>query len=244
MKNITPMGFLKNIYVSAIRLVRPLAKKSGLLSALEARSHLRWAHWLRSLAAIHDIDDMISLDVPWWTYDAINEIEAFLTTHPNARVLEFGSGASTVWLGHRAGSVKSIEHDSDWYNLVKQRVRLFSNVEIVLRKPEVAMPDGKYTSAKGGFKGLSFRNYVCEAKNGSNPYDLIIIDGRARNDCFEIAKLHLVDGGLILFDNTLRKRYRDAILASDGNACHFPGRVPSLPYRDETSLISFPQKGV
>ena len=242
MKNITATGFLKNIYVTSIHLLRPLAEKSGLLSTLEARAHRRWAHWLRSLAAIHDIDDMILLDVPWWTYDAINEIEAFLLTRPNARVLEFGSGASTVWLSRRAGFVKSIEHDQDWYNLVSQRVQPFSNVEIVLKKPEVAKPDGKYTSAKGGFEGLSFRNYVCEVKNCTELYDLIIIDGRARIDCLDVAKLYLVDEGVILFDNTFRKRYRDAIMASGGNVRRFSGRVPSLPYRDETSLISFPQQ--
>lgn len=242
MKNITLGSIFKNTYVFSIRLMRPVARRLGLLSALETRSDKRWAHWLRSLAAIHDIDDMIYLDVPWWTYNAIDEIEAFLLARPNARVLEYGSGASTVWLARRAHFVKSIEHDPDWYHLVRQRVQPFSNVEIVLREPEVAKPSGAYTSEKGEFSGWSFKNYVCEIERDSKPYDLIIIDGRARNDCLDAAKLHLVNGGLILFDNTSRRRYRKSILASGGNVRRFPGRVPSLPYRDETSLIKFPQQ--
>lgn len=239
MKSITANSFFKNTYVSAIRSLRPMADRIGLLSALEARSHHRWAHWFLSLAAIHDIDEMIALDVPWWTYKAIDEIERFLLTRPNARVLEYGSGASTIWLARRAGFVKSIEHDPDWYNLVKQRIQPLSNVEIVLREPEVVKPGVKYTSAKEGFEGLSFRNYVCEVKNDSYPYDLIIIDGRARNDCLDVAKLHLADKGIILFDNSSRRRYRKAILASGGTVLHFSGRVPSLPYCDKTSVICF-----
>lgn len=240
MKSVKPKNMLKSSYVFAIRLLTPMAKKIGIFSVLEARLDRRWAHWLRSLAAIHDIDDMINLDTPWWTYDAIDKVDAFLAARPNARVLEYGSGASTVWLGRRSGSVKSIEHDPTWFSLVQERTRAFSNIEIILKEPKLAPSKEGYTSTKDGFEGLCFREYACEVESASNFYDLIIIDGRARNDCLKVAKSHLSKGGLILFDNTLRRQYRDAIATSGGMVRRFPGRVPSLPYRDETTLISFP----
>ncbi len=45
------------------------------------------------------------------------------------------------------------------------------------------------------------------------PFDLIVVDGRARNDAFRRSLDHLADGGVIVFDNLKRKRYWDVISA-------------------------------
>jgi len=86
--------------------------------------------------AIDGIDALIRLDVPWWTYDAIDKVEAFLSDRPGARVFEWGCGASTVWLVKRADSVVSIDHDAPWVEFVAPRLAERGNtgVELVSRR--------------------------------------------------------------------------------------------------------------
>ena len=64
----------KLLYVVGMRGVSILAKSIGLLTMLDRRREKRVYHWLRSLFAIHDLDAMVDLDVPWWTYGAIDAV--------------------------------------------------------------------------------------------------------------------------------------------------------------------------
>lgn len=102
----------KQLYVRGVRVARAVAARTGLLRILEvAARRSRTAHWLRTLFAIYDLEDLVGLDVPWWTYEAIDAVADHLRGNPQARVLEWGSGASTVWLAARAPHVVAIEHE-------------------------------------------------------------------------------------------------------------------------------------
>ena len=68
-------------------------------------------------------------------------------------------------------------------------------------------------------------------------YDLIIIDGRARVACLERAVRFLAEGGLIVFDNSGRKRYQAALRRQELRIERCRGRTPALPYPSETTLI-------
>jgi hypothetical protein len=48
----------------------------------------------------------------------------------------------------------------------------------------------------------------------------------------------LADGGIIVFDNTLRTRYRRAIERSAVKERRFMGLTPTLPYPDQTSILT------
>lgn len=198
----------------------------------------RLKHWLYSLPAIHDIDALVALDVPWWTYDAIDKVEAFLAGRPKARVFEWGSGASSIWLAKRAGQVTSVEHDAEWFPIVQNRLKAHTNHVLLLvtadAKPSA---DPRYGSDKEGYAGQSFEAYCRAIDEGEALYDLIIVDGRARPACYHHALQRLRPGGMIVFDNTNRARYRRAIDASGAPAHHYRGLAPSLPYPDCTSLI-------
>jgi hypothetical protein len=67
----------------------------------------------------------ISLDyrpeLPWISYSAIQALNNFLS--PNSRVLEFGSGMSTIWYAKHAGIVYSVEDYRPWYDKVSQIVK-------------------------------------------------------------------------------------------------------------------------
>lgn len=49
-------------------------------------------------------------------------------------ILEFGSGASSSWWAERSKSVTSIEHDKEWFEIVKKRKS--DNLEILFAETE------------------------------------------------------------------------------------------------------------
>src|SRR3954469_21096963 len=93
-------------------LAEPL-RRLGLLTRLQSAPKNTFAFWLGSQFAIHDAAALARMDVPWWTFPAIDAVERWITArNGNVRVFEYGSGASTVWLARRAAHVVSIEHDA------------------------------------------------------------------------------------------------------------------------------------
>ena len=228
---------LKRAYVSGVRALRPVVAKLGLLASLERRApDSRLALWLRSLFAIYDIEDMAALDLPWWTLAAVKETDEFLKRNGSARVFEYGSGASTIWLARRAESVISIEHDLSWHEVVSDRLVPFSNAKVRLIEAD-REPVAGYGSEKRGWEGRSFQRYASAIDKETGQFDLIVIYGRARAVCLAHAVKRLAPGGMILFDNSARERYRVAIKASGLLARRFRGAAACLPYPDETTLL-------
>lgn len=206
----------------------------------------RWAArsragtWARSLLSIHDAAELVDLDVPWWTFDSSARVDAFLTGRRRARVFEWGSGASTVWLARRAESVVAVEHDPDWARIVKTLVGQNPAVELVTMPPTQArgLP-GEARSAKPGHENLDFHDYVNVIEKVGGEFDVIVIDGRAREVCLQAALPHLVEDGLLVFDNVERRRYRRAIAAMspDLEVSWTAGLTPGLPYPTRTALL-------
>ena len=228
----------KRGYVKVMRVARAIVQPSGeSVRPVPARRH-RYRHWLQSLLAIHDIDALIRLDVPWWTYTAIAQVEDFLAARPGARVFEYGSGASTVWLAKRAGSVISVDHDAGWIDFARPRLAELGNATVELVEADsMPDPDPRFHSGKPGYRGASFRAYVNSIDRWPGAFDLIVIDGRARAACLEKALGRLAEGGLIVFDNSHRTRYRKAIAGCGLTAAVTRGLVPSLPLPDQTTLL-------
>lgn len=207
---------------SYVEVVQGLAG-SGLFSALERRGRdaapYGWRRWAASLLAIYDSERMVGLDLPWWNVAATREVEFYLKARPGARVFEYGSGASTAWLAKRAAQVISVEHDGAWLNKFGHVLRPLGNVEL-LHRPMDADP----------------RNYI-DAITGHGTFDLIVVDGRRRADCLAAAQACLNPGGIILFDDSGRKRYRAAIENCGFAERHHYGRSYCVPYPDHTSIL-------
>ncbi|GEP36699.1 hypothetical protein NPS01_03620 [Nocardioides psychrotolerans] len=225
-------------YVALLRGLRLLLRVTGLLGLLD-RAARRWptALWVRSWFAVYDLDDLVALDLPWWTFEAVEAVEAFLRGRPGATVFEWGSGASTVWLGRRSGTVHSVEHDADWATRMTPVLPPGAHLRLA---PAVRV-DGRATfgSAKPGFDHLDFTDYVAAIDDVPGLLDLIIIDGRAREHCLERAVHRLSPGGLIVLDNVERARYREALARRDDVDVRWTrGRTPTLPYPTRTALVS------
>lgn len=228
----------KGAYVAGARQVgRALARLRLLDPHPPAREH-RLRHWAHSLTRVYDSLAIAELDVPWWTYRAIDAVEAWLAARERGvRVFEYGSGASTLWLARRAAEVHSVEHDRQFGDRIRPAIEGAGNVDFRIVEP-VACAAPAVPSAKEGYSGLDFSEYVAAIHEVGGDFDLIVIDGRAREACLEAAVHHLAADGLIVFDNSRRSRYRRAIDASGLSERRLRGLTPTLPYPDQTSLLS------
>ena len=115
--------------------------------------------------------------IPWITYPAIEFLKQLDLS--DRTVFEYGCGGSTVFWSRIAKHVDSVEHDADFYHIVKPM--LPPNCTLTLR--------------------VSPEEYV-NAPAEQGPYDIIVIDGHSRVRCSEIAPQYLSKGGVIILDNS------------------------------------------
>lgn len=231
---------MKNSYVSLVRRIKPWASRAGVLSFLERRES-RAAAWARSLFSIYDSHDLIALDLPWWTFSSIDFVDHILSERPGtARVLEYGSGASTVWLAKRSKSVISIEHDAAFAEQMLGTFREYDAIQLNIVPARHADATTKSRSKRKGHTHLSFDLYVNSVEKSHDDFDLIVIDGRARVSCLEKAIPRLASNGAILFDNSDRQEYRQAIENCGLIERKFAGLAPALPIFSQTSILTRP----
>lgn len=230
----------KSAYVTAMRAAGRLFDRTGAGPAVAPNREQRLSHWAHSLTKVHDSAALVEMDVPWWTYGAINTVERWLLARQRPiRVFEYGSGASTVWLARRVDEVHSVEHHKEYAAFIDPVLAEYPNIEFHLVEAERS-DTPNVTSQKEGYAGLDFSHYVDTVNVVGGTFDLIVIDGRAREACLDAALAHLSTKGLIVFDNSARRRYRPAIEASALTETRFRGLVPTLPYPDQTSLLQRP----
>jgi hypothetical protein len=154
---------------------------------------------------------------PWLTFGAIHFLESRLDRR--ARVFEYGSGGSTIFLASRARQVFSVEHDRNWSNEITQTVESLGlkNATVLLVEPsldscaspnEPGDPDA-YVSSDSRFAGKTFRAYAAAIdEHADGEFQVILLDGRARPSCFKHALQKLAPGGIIMLDNAERVHYR------------------------------------
>ncbi|GAB2685692.1 class I SAM-dependent methyltransferase [Thalassiella azotivora] len=232
------VGVAKRVYVAGAHGLGRAARGVGLLSGPVPRRGSA-AHHVRSLVAIYDLDRLAELDVPWWTYPATEAVERHLASlGGTARVLEYGSGASTLWLAARSGHVHSVEHDDDWARrvsaLLDRDPALAARVHLEVVRPE---PSGAPRVGSVVAPGLDFAEYVAAVERATGPWDLVVVDGRARAECLLAAAGHLAEGGVLLLDDAQRSRYDDAVRRSGLQVTRHRGLAPTLPLPRQTALL-------
>jgi len=100
-----------------------------------------------------------------------------------ARVFEFGSGMSTVWFARRCRELHSVEHDPGWYRRVRSMTAAYPDADVRLceRKEDYV---GRIDAFPAGH------------------FDVILIDGVWRGECFARCVSRVKAGGLLVVDNT------------------------------------------
>lgn len=227
----------KQVYVAGVKVAGGALTKLGVLGDTPPSRDERLKHWAFSLTRVHDSLAIAELDVPWWTYRAIDVVDAWLAARPHPiRVFEYGSGASTLWLAKRADEVHTVEHHRGFAEHVAPHLKEAGAQLQIVEPTEPAVL--KTPSAKEGHAGLDFTDYVGAIDNVDGQFDLIVIDGRAREACLTAALPRLAPDGIIVFDNSRRARYHAAILAAGVHERALRGLTPTLPYPDQTSILT------
>ena len=154
---------------------------------------------------------------PWLTYGATR----YLAKHVADRdVFEFGAGMSTLWFAKRCRSVTSVEHNANWHHMISRRLAAHTNVDIQLIEDTA--------------------RYVASIEQTGQNYDLIVVDGIARENCIRAALTRLRPGGFLIVDNTDRDRRPDALISELFNSrsiARFRGWVPGNLTPAETTII-------
>jgi hypothetical protein len=158
---------------------------------------------------------------PWLTFPAIRFLESL--EGKDLRVLEFGSGASSVWLTQRFAQVRSIEHDPQWAARVRAQ-----GADVVLADPGGSLwhgpPDSEYLQA--GRVGA--------------PFDVVFVDGMARLTCVEHIDEFVRPDGLVVVDDTdveQMSQVRQQLAAAGFAAIDFWGMRPGLGLESATTVF-------
>ncbi len=117
--------------------------------------------------------------IPWFTYSAIDYLDQL--DYSGKTMLEWGSGNSSLFFGQRVKKLFSIEHNEEWFNLVKSH-----NIQ----NQELFLADK-----------LRYADYP---KKFNQRFDVILIDGIERQSCGSTALDILTDNALIILDNSDR----------------------------------------
>ena len=144
--------------------------------------------WDRSMNERRAVD-AAGNPIPWLSYTAIDFLSERLQKH--FVVFEYGSGGSTLWLAQRVKKLISIEHDQQWYEELREQVP--GNVTYI------------YQKLRRGYA------YCQRVRRYKTLYHVIFIDGRDRVRCAINSYRNLLPDGVIVWDNTDRRRYREGI---------------------------------
>jgi hypothetical protein len=180
---------------------------------------------------------------PWMSPPEIEMIERYL--RPHFRVLEWGSGGSTVRFSQRCAEFHSVEHDAAWAEMVRTTAGPTALVHFVPTDcPCKVIHAGEYHA---GYES-AFQSYIRFPRSLGMAFDAAIVDGRARLFCAREAVKNLLspDGLLFIHDFWIRPRYHpiledcdvvDAVKSGQGLVV-LQRRAGSLPInreaRDET----------
>lgn len=108
------------------------------------------------------------------------------------RVLEWGSGESTLQIASLVKSIVSIEHDAMWFK--KTLDTLPSNAKLILKQPNGPWNWGQEQPYE------LFKDYIEQPLKESSEeglFDIVLIDGTSRENCASICKFVTHEDSLV-----------------------------------------------
>lgn len=209
-------------------MIKQLLRKTAFTSKLLdiyffSKFYLKPKGWTQSRHSKMPIDQNGN-PIPWFTYSLLYFLEPKLKNEH--KVLEYGSGNSTLWFASKTKEVVSIEHELSYYNLLKPKFDLISNIQYTYSELD--------------------KDYHLEGGKFSDYFDILIIDGRHRVRCLEHSLVALKKTGVIIFDDTIREEYARGydILENLGfKAIDFRGVKP-IGYKESQTTLFYRKENV
>lgn len=215
------MGVISKIVGLVTNPRQEIPRTIAALSIAGNSGYLNRSGWLRSAVTRRSID-ATGAPVPWYTYAAIDFIDSRL--RPQMRVFEYGTGHSTLWFAQRVAAVLGCEHDSAWLQIVAPQ--LPPNAKVLHRPAE------------------SIADYVQTLPQSGQQFDVVIVDGLARNECLQIVSAGLSEGGVVILDNADQSQYASGIsslLQQGFRRIDFTGLGPINVFGWTTTVFYRPQ---
>lgn len=200
-------------------LPRTLAEAGFSLQALAA---MRERGWQRSVSGLN-LTDGHGRPYPWWPYPLVDFMAQMSLSR--MKVLEFGAGSSTPWLGRRVKYLLSVEDNVNWF----ERLEAPRYGDLVLRHC-----DGDWYETDLPCEYVSAGDHLA-------PWDLIIVDGKARRTCAAHAlKILGVHGAVIVDDTQVSEmdEVRELMQQSGLVAIDFVGLRPGLGTETTSTLFA------
>ncbi len=169
--------------------------------------------------------DAVGVPLPMYSYPAIEYLDQL--DFARSRVLEFGSGQSTLWWAGRAAHVTSVEHD-DWWVRRLADAGLANVTCLFAMRQHIATADG----------------YIGVVP-ADQRFDVVALDGLHYYDCARAARRLLAPGGLVILDNADFYPATCALLRDDGflevdmagfKPCHRDAQVTALFFDRDFSV--------
>lgn len=155
-------------------------------------------------------------NAPWLCPDAIKALSALL--HQQGKKFEFGSGRSTLFFAPFFQTYYSVEHNADWFEKVKNDLKCnkITHAQLKHIPSDTAFSDVKLSSEQQFSLSATdyplnddfFQTYSSYISTFPDKYfDFVLVDGRSRRSCALNAIPKLKTGGILVLDNSERKRY-------------------------------------
>lgn len=119
--------------------------------------------------------------LPWLGYRAVRHLDKLI--RPSWRILEYGSGMSSLFFAKRCSQLVSIESDREWFSAMLRRFN------------ESGIQNVNYRLC-----GPSF--YATHSDLSDGTFDLVVVDGIARDQCAVEALRVVRPGGYVFYDNS------------------------------------------
>jgi hypothetical protein len=208
-------GHVGNFWSSDVSLVLRSQSTSTTTELTTATAKKCWESYKRNIDAAK-----ATLFVPGKTVmmsaPSVRIMCSLLT--PESRVLEWGSGGSTLFFSQFVKSWDTIEHNAAWVPKMQEYTKKLANVQVHSAKHTW---NGISNNGDGGYK--DFKDYVNLpthngfTSDGHKKFDVIIIDGRARVDCARIVLKHhlLAQTGVVALHDWERWFYKEVLDSYD-----------------------------
>lgn len=192
------------------------------------------------------MSEILNKEIPWLPFETSDWLESLL--NKNMFVFEWGSGGSTLFLLNKVKELVSVEHDKQWFEKMRKKLLLkHKNFHYLLREP---IRERRITDkVVGAFRSSSYPKHSFEKYSKvissweDNYFDLVIVDGRARNSCIFEAIPKINNNGYLLLDNSEREEYNEGIkLLKDWKRRDFYGPGPFNDYFWQASIFQKPSK--
>lgn len=163
----------------------------------------------------------MDLRLPWLPFTLIDDLRS--EVHDRARVLEFGGGGSTLWFLEQGAEVVTVEHHPQWADHLRQ----------VIGTPRWTLLERSLESDAAGYVGAA-------DEFDDEHFDLVLVDGRERVRCAHASLSKVRPGGLLIFDDTDRDRYREGLTRIGWPRHDYVGFAPAKPTLAYTTLFRKP----